>query len=111
MGASSWGVEQACQTYFGKSVRDISLPEAALIAGIFNAPTSLNPFASVDNATDRRDTVLYLMYRHGYITEEQYNDAKDISVDSLIIEQTSKGLNKYQSFIDTVIDEVQKILN
>lgn len=108
MGASSWGVEQACQTYFGKSVRDISLPEAALIAGIFNAPTSLNPFASVDNATDRRDTVLYLMYRHGYITEEQYNDAKDISVDSLIIEQTSKGLNKYQSFIDTVIDEVQK---
>lgn len=105
---NAWGVEQACQTYFGKSVKDISLPEAALIAGIFNAPDTLSPFNSIENATERRDTVLNLMYRHGYISEEQLNDAKSISVASLIVENKGNTLNKYQSFIDTVANEVKK---
>lgn len=108
LGSGTFGVEQACQTYFGKSVKDISLPEAALIAGIFNAPTAYNPFNSIDLATKRRDTVLNLMVRHRYITEEQANDAKSISVESLIHKKTNEGLNKYQSFIDTVIRDVEE---
>ena len=106
LGAHSWGVEQASQTYFGKSVKDLTLPEAALIAGIFNAPTTFNPFYSIKNATDRRDRVLDLMYNHGYITDEQRQDAKAISVESTIIEQSAQKLNEYQSFVDTVVEEV-----
>lgn len=108
LGSGTYGVEQACQTYFNKSVRDLTLPEAALIAGIFNAPSLYNPFNSIDLATRRRDTVLNLMVRHGYITEEQAEDAKNISVESLIHKKTNEGLNKYQSFIDTVIRDIEK---
>lgn len=101
-----YGIEQASQAFFGKSVRDISLPEAAILAGIFNAPSTYNPFASIKNCTNRKNTVLNLMYKHGYITEEQLNDAKSISVESLIVEANAQKLNQYQWFIDTVQDEV-----
>ena len=106
LGSGSWGVEQASQLYFGKSIKDLSLPEAALIAGIFNNPVTLNPFTDIDASTKRRNTVLDLMYKHGYITEEQLDDAKAISVESLIVENKGKTLNKYQSFVDAVVDEV-----
>lgn len=104
---NTYGIEQASQRYFGKSVRDISLPEAAILAGIFNAPFKYSPFASIDNCTSRRDTVLNLMYRHGYITEEQLNDAKSIPIESLINLNVNDGLNKYQWFIDTVQEDVK----
>jgi penicillin-binding protein 1A len=106
MGNNIYGVEQASQKYFGKSVKDLTLSEAAIIAGIFNAPTAYNPFQNVELCTSRRNRVLDLMYLHGYINEEQRDDAKAISVESLIVEKTGKGLNKYQSFIDTLINQI-----
>ena len=71
LGNNAYGVEQACQTYFGKSVSDINLSEASLIAGLFQAPTSYNPYQHPKQAEERRNTVLYLMQRHGYITKEE----------------------------------------
>ncbi len=106
LGCNTYGVEQASQKYFGKSVRDLSLPEASLLAGIFNAPSSYNPFYSTKLATERRATVLNLMVRHEYITQEQADDANNISVPSITVEQTAATLNKYQSYIDVVVDEV-----
>ena len=106
LGNGTYGVEQASQLYFGHSVKDLSLPEAALIAGIFNAPATQNPYYSIKNATTRRNEVLNLMHRHGYITEQQLEDAKAIPVESTIQKQTGRELNKYQSFIDTVVEEV-----
>ena len=107
LGSNTYGVEQACQVYFGKSVNDITLPEAALIAGIFNAPTSYNPYGNIDLATKRRSTVLNLMVRHGYITKEQADDAKAITVESLLNNNPIEtGLNEYQSFIDVVVNDV-----
>ncbi len=107
---NSWGVEAASQTYFGKSVRDLTLSESALIAGLFNLPTTYSPYNNLDLATERRNTVLNLMVRHGYITEEQANDAKAISVESLILpeEERTSGTHEYQSYIDTVVMEVQE---
>lgn len=105
LGAHSYGVEMACQNYFGKSVRDINLSEAALIAGLFNAPSDFDPYENVYNATKRRNEVLNLMYRHGYITDEQLQDALNISVSSMLIAK-KVGTNKYQSFIDTVTNEI-----
>lgn len=108
LGASSWGIEQASQSYFGKSVNDLTLAEASLLAGIFNAPGSYDPFINPDLASQRRSTVLNLMVRHGYITEEQAEDAKAISVESLLIEQKTSTLNKYQSFIDVVCSDINE---
>lgn len=103
---NTYGIEQASQRYFGKSVRDISLPEAAILAGIFNAPSTYDPFKNIENCTSRRNTVLNLMYRHGYITEDQLNDAKSIPVESLLNQNVDDGLSKYQWFVDTVQNDV-----
>lgn len=108
LGWHSYGVEQACQTYFGKSVRDLTLTEAALIAGVFNAPTNYNPFNSTELASQRRSIILNLMVRHGYITEEQKEDAEAISVESLIIDPSIESLSPYQTFIDQVEFDIKK---
>ncbi len=104
LGSNSYGVEQACQTYFGKSVKDINLAEAALIAGLFQAPSSYDLYYHPEAAEERRQTVLYLMQRHGYINEEQKQLASKITAKDLLT--TTKTTNKYQSFIDAVIDDV-----
>ena len=108
LGQNTYGVEQASQKYFGKSVKDLTLTEAALLVGIFNSPSTYNPFYSTENATERRDTVLNLMVRHGYITEEQASDAKAISVESLILEKKTQELNRYQQFIDVVCIQMEQ---
>ena len=104
LGSNSFGVEEASQTYFGKSVSDLNLSEAALLAGLFQAPTAYNPYLHPEAAAQRRAIVLRLMKRHGYITAEQEEMANAISVESLL--STKQYSNPYQNFIDVVIDEV-----
>lgn len=105
LGAGSYGVEQAAKIYFGKSVSELTLTEAALIAGMFQAPSAYNPYAHPEAATTRRNTVLNLMHRHGYITEEERDAAKEVPVESLLTEKQSY-LSENLSFIDTVVEEV-----
>ena len=107
LGSGTYGVERASQVYFGKSVSDLSLPEAAMIAGLFKGPSDYDPYNDPEAATKRRGEVLYLMKRHGYISEEEYEIANSINIEDLIInyENTSSG-NPYQGFIDTVVQEV-----
>lgn len=106
MGASAWGVEQASITYFGKSVKDLTLPEASLIAGLFQSPNSYDPFKNIEAATTRRSTVLKLMERHGYISTEEREAAESVSIESLLVERGSDE-DKYQAFIDIVVAEVK----
>lgn len=106
-GSSCYGIEMASQIYFNKSVKDISLPEAALLAGLFKAPSDNDPYNNIYNATKRRNEVLNLMYKHGYITEEQLNDCLNISVSTLLAKKENKK-NVYQDFIDTVVEEIIK---
>lgn len=105
LGSGSYGVEQASQTYFGKSVSELTLPEAALIAGLFQAPDAYDPYNHPELAEQRRNTVLNLMYRHGYITEEQRDNAKTVPVESQLVGRNAR-LSPYISFIDTVVEEV-----
>lgn len=107
MGGGAWGVEQASITYFGKSAKDLTLPEASLIAGLFQSPNTYNPFKNPEAAQKRRSTVLKLMERHGYITSEERKAANDIPIQSLLTEQTSDEI-KYQAFVDLVVAEVKK---
>lgn len=105
LGAHAYGVEQASQIYFGKSVSELTLVEAATIAGLFQAPSAYNPYASPEKAESRRNTVLNLMHRHGYITKEEKEAAQAVPMESLLVGQASL-VNEYQDFIDTVIEEV-----
>lgn len=109
LGGSSYGVEQACQTYFGKSAKDINLAEAAMIAGLFQSPGYDDPTRYPERAERRRQIVLKLMKRHGYINDEEYDIAKNLTIDKLLVdsENEEKEENKYQKFIDVVLDELR----
>ena len=108
LGGSSTGVEQASLTYFGKSASELNVAEAAMIAGLFQAPVAYDPYINPEGCEERRLVVLSLMLRHGYINEEEYNIAKELSVDKLLVEDNDVNQTKYQDFIDTVVDEVIK---
>ncbi len=105
LGGSNYGVEQASQYYFGKSVSELNLAEAATIAGIFQSPNAYRPDRNPEGAEKRRNTVLYLMKRHGYITEEEEAITKAISVESLVVSHPES--ETYQGFLDTVTAEVE----
>ncbi len=109
MGAGAYGVEQASITYFGKSASDLNLAEAALIAGLFQAPNAYNPYTNPEGAEERQSTVLYLMERHGYITAEQRAAADAIPVTSLLTTKSAET-QAYAGFIDTVVAEVEEDL-
>lgn len=109
LGSGAYGVEQACLNYFGKSAKDINLSEAAMIAGLFQAPVAYDPANNPDLTEERRQTVLYLMKRHGYITDEEYDIAMKLTVDKIVIEHKKTGTaDDYKAFIDTVVEEVYK---
>jgi penicillin-binding protein 1A len=79
-GHGRYGVEEACHLYFGKSVRDISLAEAALLAGIIKGPEIYSPRASMARALTRRTFVLEQMAAKGFATPEQAEAAKKAPV-------------------------------
>ena len=71
-GNLAYGIEAASQTYFSKPARALTLPEAALLAGLTQAPSAYNPFVEPGKALSRRDAVLRAMRDQGAITEAQY---------------------------------------
>ncbi len=109
LGGGAYGVEQACQNYFGKSAKDINLAEAALIAGLFQSPGGYDPYLYPEKAEKRRNTVLYLMERHGYITSEQRKEASKMTVEKLLASDATQPTENYvyQSFIDQVLREIE----
>lgn len=106
LGGRIYGVEEASKYYFGKTVSELSLPEAALLAGMYQAPNRYDPYKHPEAAYKRRNTVLSLMVRHGYITEEEKNMASTVSIESMLAGGTKES--DYQGYIDTVIEEVTK---
>lgn len=105
LGGSNWGVEQASQYYFGKSVSELNLAEASTIAGIFQTPNKYRPDLYPEKAETRRNTVLNLMVRHGYITEEEANATKAIPVSSLVVSHPEE--ETYKAYLETVITEIE----
>ena len=103
-----YGVEQASQYFFGKSVSDLNLAEASMIAGMFQNPTYYDPFKYPERTQKRRTTVLNLMVKHGYITKEEKEEADSISVQSLLVDRTEDSTNDYQAFIDYVLKDVEQ---
>ncbi|WP_217541298.1 penicillin-binding protein 1A [Vibrio metschnikovii] len=77
LGHRSYGVGAAAQTYFGKEVKDLTLSEIAMIAGLPKAPSTMNPLFSVERATHRRNVVLLRMLAENYITQQEYDQARN----------------------------------
>ncbi len=107
-GSGTWGVQNASKKYFGKDVEQITLSEAALLAGIVNRPTALNPYKNFDGAIKRRNVVLAQMLKYEMITDAQYEAAlKDKIVLDDQAEDPLKG--KYPYYVDAVLNEaIQK---
>ena len=108
LGSGAYGVEQAAETYFDKEAKDLNISEAAMIAGLFQSPVAYDPNINPDKTEARRLVVLSLMKRHGYITDKEYEIAKKMTVDKIVIKGRSAHTSnaKYQSFIDRVAEEV-----
>ncbi|MGI8919597.1 MAG: PBP1A family penicillin-binding protein [Pyrinomonadaceae bacterium] len=76
LGANAYGIEAGAETYFGKQAKDLTIGEAALLAGIPKAPSDYSPTANATKAKERRDLVLDLMARHGFATQAEVDAAK-----------------------------------
>lgn len=106
MGAGTNGVEDASQVYFGKSVSDLTISEAAMLTGIFNAPDYYDPYKNPARCEQRRQTVLYLLKRHGYINDDEYKIALEMTVDKILKPKDETKDEQYASFILTVVEDV-----
>ncbi len=98
-GHGAYGVEMASRIYFGKSVKDITLSEAALIAGLIKAPTLYSPFNDLTRAKERQRIVLSRMEEEGYIKRSEKENAlkQPVSLSSM-----RKGMEANNYFIDYV---------
>ncbi len=108
------GIEQASIYYFGKSSKDLNLAEASLLVGMFQNPANYRLYKYPDRAKTRQKTVLKLMVRHGYITEQEMEDVLAIPVESLLAKQEVNNTIKVESkqaFIDYVLNEVKSNLD
>lgn len=107
------GIQKAAQYYFSKDVSELNLNEAALLAGVINAPNYYNPFNNLDAAQQRVGQVLYQMYNHGYISKAEYELAKTVRVEDLLTdpyESSKEGEGiAYQAYVDAVVNEVIKL--
>ena len=107
LGRTIRGVEQASLTYFNKSASELNVSEAAMLAGMFQAPNGYDPYYNTEACEERRLVVLSLMLRHGYITQQEYDIAKELTVAEIVVPQENSS-TEYQVFIDTVIKEVKE---
>lgn len=111
------GIQKASYYYFGKPISEVDLSEAAFLAGVINAPSAYNPYNNLEAATNRRNTVLYLMHQHGYINDSEYQIALNTKLENSLIPSSSSVRNKkgsgngveYQAYIDTVVAETYEL--
>ena len=104
MGNGYYGMKTAAKSYFGKELGDLSVAQAALLAGIPQAPTQYNPYANPDAAKERRNTVLNEMYEDKNISKEEYEQAKATDVSDGLLPLTNKA--SYEPYLDNYIKQV-----
>ncbi|ELW75972.1 penicillin-binding protein 1A, partial [Streptococcus thermophilus MTCC 5461] len=104
MGNGYYGMKTAAKSYFGKELGDLSVAQAALLAGIPQAPTQYDPYANPDAAKERRNTVLKEMYEDKNISKEEYEQAKATDVSDGLLPLTNKA--SYEPYLDNYIKQV-----
>ena len=104
MSNGNYGMQTAAQNYYGKDLKDLSLPQLALLAGMPQAPNQYVPYSHPEAAQERRDLVLSEMKGQGYITAEQYEKAINTPITDGL--QSLKSANSYPPYMDNYLKEV-----
>jgi len=107
LGEGSYGVESAARTYFGKSAKDLSLPEGALIAGLAQSPSRLDPYDNPKGAVVRRGEVLGRMLANDYITQKEYDAAMAAKLKLKRSAQPLDGIYRAPYFVAHVKKQLQ----
>ena len=104
MSNGNYGMQTAAQNYYGKDLKDLSLPQLALLAGMPQAPNQYDPYSHPEAAQDRRNLVLSEMKNQGYISAEQYEKAINTPITDGL--QSLKSVNSYPAYMDNYLKEV-----
>ncbi|MGI6605993.1 MAG: PBP1A family penicillin-binding protein [Peptococcia bacterium] len=107
-GHGTWSVQTASQLYFGKDAKDLTLAEAAMLAGVINRPTTYSPYNNPEKAKQRRALVLNEMVKMNYITQEEADEAKE---EPFNLAGLKSNDYRFQSFVDVVIEEAAEKLH
>ena len=107
-GNGVWGVEDASKKYFGVSAAELTLDQAATLAGMLKGPELYNPLNSIEDSTNRRDTVLQNMVAAGYIDKNQETEAAGVDMASQLQDKYAGKVSdyRYPSYFDAVVNEV-----
>ena len=106
-GNGVWGVEDASKKYFGVSAAELTLNQAATLAGMLKGPELYNPLNSIEDSTNRRDTVLQNMVAAGYIDKNQETEAAGVDMASQLQDKYEGKISdyRYPSYFDAVVNE------
>lgn len=111
MSGRVYGFGTAAQYFYGKELKDLTLDEEALLAGLVQRPNAYDPLKNPELAEKRRNTVLGLMYQHGKITKAEMEEAKKVDVQAGLADDTTRQKfagSKYDAFLDVVLNELEK---
>lgn len=111
-GKSDYGVEAAANDFFAKKATDLTVDEAALLAGMIQNPTSWSPLNNPEDAVSRRNTVLAAMLDNRYITQEEFSQYSQapLNINSITVDTSPKTQSFNQTYIDSVVEEATQIL-
>lgn len=104
MSNGNYGMQTAAQSYYGKDLKDLSIPQLALLAGMPQAPNQYDPYSHPEAAQERRNLVLSEMKGQGYISAEQYEKAINTPITDGL--QSLKSANSYPPHMDNYLKEV-----
>ena len=107
-GHGKYGIETASKYYFGKSAKDLTLAEAAMLTGIPKSPSNYSPFVNLEKATQRQQMILNNMYDDGVISEAEYNKAIDEEL-KFVGEEEEDELESIMYYQDAVISELKSL--
>ena len=104
MSNGNYGMQTAAQNYYGKDLRELSLPQLALLAGMPQAPNQYDPYSHPEAALERRNLVLSEMKGQKYISAEDYEKAINTPITDGL--QSLKSANSYPAYMDNYLKEV-----
>ena len=104
MSNGNYGMQTAAENYYGKDLKDLSIPHLALLAGMPQAPNQYDTYSHPEEALERRNLVLSEMQKHGYLTAEQYETAINTPITDGL--QSLRAVNSYPQYMDNYLKEV-----
>lgn len=105
-GKNSYGITSAAKNYFNVNVPELSLSQAATLAGLIKAPSAYSPVNNMEKCKERRDTVLKLMQEQGYISAAEYNNAVR---EEIVLSEGEKSASSF--YLDQAKDEFERIMS